>query len=110
MKTLLKGFGFFVALVIILSITINTKPLFSYIYQVISPATNYAQNIAQDLLNGTVKSAQDLTKKLFDNSVPKQKDTLKTKYSAPKRGDGTPQEEIVVEEKEQLDELIKTHR
>lgn len=61
-----------------------------------------------DALNSSLATAQEYTKKIFENSVPKHKDTLRTKVSAPSRKSSPSQESIMAEEKEELDELIKT--
>ena len=109
MSMVLKITGFFTLVVLMLSITVNGKPLFSHIYNVISPATTTAQEVAESLFDSSVKAGRNLTHKLFDNSVPKLKDSVRSRQAAPAKPDGTPAEFIKPEEKEELDELIKSH-
>jgi hypothetical protein len=94
-----------------LCITINNKPIFSHIYEVISPATKATQRGVESLAAASYKSAERFSKKLFSNSVPKVKDSVRSGLSAPQRspGNGVPQEIIENEDREQLDELIKSH-
>lgn len=111
MKTALKLFAMFAVTVLFLSIDIKGKTIFAHMYQFISPATKTAQNAVEDFFDSSVDTTQSYSKKIFDNSVPKVKDSVKAKMSGLKKGPGTPpQEEITIEEKEELDELIKSHR
>ena len=107
MKTALRILGIFIATLLFLSIEINQKPIFGYIYKIISPATKGAQEIAEGFFDSSVDKTQHYSKKLFENSVPKVRDSLKSKMSGIKNA--APQEQITAKEKQQLDELIKSH-
>jgi hypothetical protein len=107
MKTTLRVFGIFVATILFLSIEIGREPIFGHIYNVISPATKGAQKVAENFFGSSVDKTQDFSKKLFENSVPKVKDSVKSKMSAIKN---QPLEDITTEEKQELDELIKSHK
>jgi hypothetical protein len=106
MKTALRIFGIFIATVLFLSIEINQKPIFGHIYKIISPMTRGAQEIAEGFFDSSLDKTQHYSKKLFDNSVPKVKDSVKSKMSGIKN---QPLEQITEKEKKQLDELIKSH-
>lgn len=108
MKTALKITGLLFGFFLVLCININERPLFSYLYNVISPATKYTQNATQSFFKKSFSSTQSYSKKLFDNSVPRVKDSVASKLSANKKG-GEPEERITEEEKEELDSLIKNH-
>lgn len=101
-----KIFLLIIGTVLFLSININNKPIFAHIYKVISPATEAAQDSVQAFFSDSFSSTHKVSKQLFDNSVPKVKDKISSKLSAPA---GKPQEQIRREEREQLDELIKDH-
>ena len=107
MKTALRVFGIFIATVLFVSIEIGNKPIFGHIYNLISPATKGAQRLAESFFDSSVDKTQDFSKQLFENSVPKVKDSVRSKMSAVKN---QPQETITAKEKEQLDELIKSHK
>jgi hypothetical protein len=106
MKSALKAFGVFIATILFLSIEINHRPIFGHIYQMTSPATKGAQEVARNLFDSSVDKTQHFSKKLFENSVPKIKDSVRSKMSGIKN---RPLEKITVEEKEELDELIRSH-
>jgi hypothetical protein len=115
MKTTLKFFGFFLAVVLLLSITINDKTIFTHIYAVISPGTKGAQKVTESFVDSAVVTTKKYSKKIFDNSVPKvkskmknAKDAVSANLSAPVRLEQEPLDDIKNEEKEELDELIKT--
>lgn len=110
MISALKTFGIMIATVLLLSITIKDKPLFSYIYDVISPATKAGQSTITSLFDKSLEGTQDYSKKLFDNSVPKVKDAVKSQLASQKKNVAEPAEKILDEEKEELDQLIKNHR
>jgi hypothetical protein len=110
MQNALKVVGVFVGVVLLLCITIKERTVFTHIYHVISPVTVATQEYAEDLFGHSLAATQRYTKKLFDNSVPKLRDSIKTGQAAPSRKPGLPEEIIKVEEKEELDELIKSHR
>jgi hypothetical protein len=109
MKTFLKIFGLAVVVVLVLSITIKNKTLFHYVYQVISPATQSAQDATESFFNRSVSSTHSYSKKLFDNSVPKVKDSVESKASGFKKNVGEPAEKITEDEKAELADLIKSH-
>jgi hypothetical protein len=109
MKIALRVLGIFVGVVLLLCITIKDRTIFAHIYNVISPVTVATQEYAEDLFGHSVAATRRYTKKLFDNSVPKIKDSIQSQQAAPSRKPGLPEEAIEVEEKEELDELIKTH-
>lgn len=110
MKTVLKIFGVLFSFLIFLSITIYDKPIFSYIYDVISPATTYSQDLTAKLLNKSVILAQKYSKKLFDNSVPRMRDSVDSKLSAHLKSSVRQEEEIDQKDSAQLDDLIKNNR
>jgi hypothetical protein len=116
MRAALKTTGFIVAVILVLCIKIYETPIFSHIYSVIHPATDLAQEGTENLFNYSVKQTKHYSKKLFENSVPRVKDTVKSKMSSVQRStadsesQAEPAEDILVEEKEQLDDLIKDHR
>jgi len=110
MRTALNFLGIFTATVLFLSIEVKDQTLFSHIYSVISPATQSAQNAAEGLLNRSIGQTQNYSKKLFDNSAPKMKDSVKSKMSAAKKSQADPQEEITINERHELDSLIKSHK
>lgn len=109
MKTVLGIFGIFIATVLLLSIEISGRPIFSHIYRIISPATQTAQNATEDFFDRSMNKTQKYSKKLFDNSVPKVDDAVKSKMSGVKKSVKEPLEKITEEEKQELDELIKSH-
>jgi hypothetical protein len=108
MKTIIKVFGIFVVTLLFLSIEIGSKPMFGHIYKLISPATKGTQKIAEGLLGSSVDKTQHFSKKLFENSAPKVRDSVKSRMSGIKNS-GKPLEEISVKDKKKLDELIKSN-
>lgn len=108
MKIVLGVFGIFIATILFLSIELKGKPIFGHIYNGISPATRAAQKGIENFFGSSMDKTQHYSKKLFDNSNPKLRDSVKSQMSGVKKGKGSPQEHITVEEKEQLDELIKS--
>ncbi|WPU65600.1 hypothetical protein [Peredibacter starrii] len=110
MKTALKITGLLFGFLLFLSIEIKDKPIFAHIYGVISPATQYAQNTTEDFFSRSVNKTETYSKKLFDNSVPKVKDSVKSKLAAQKKIlIEEPAERITEQEKKELDALIKNH-
>jgi hypothetical protein len=111
MKAALKISGLLIGFLLFLSVTINGKPIFNYVYDAISPATKYAQNATQDFFGRSMNSTEVYSKKLFDNSVPKVKDSVKSKLSSTlkKAVAAEPEEKIMESEKKELDQLIKNH-
>lgn len=110
MKKALQILGIAIAVICALSITINNRPVFSFIYNAISPATTKAQQGFVAAYQFSAEKTRQFTRKLLDNSVPKT-DSVKSKLAAPDRKlSGDPAEVIAPHEKEQLDDLIKTHR
>jgi len=108
MKMMLNTFAMFAATVFFLSIEISDRPIFDHIYNKISPVTQAMQDKAESFFDGTVDSTQKVTKKFFDNSTPKVKDSVKSKMSSVKKS--IPQEEVPARDKKKLDDLIKSHR
>lgn len=98
----------------ILSISINDRPVFDHIYTVTSQVTLPVQELTMSLFSKAATSTTAYSKKLFDNSVPRHRDSVKAKAAAPVRAKASivasPQEEILNHEKEELDDLIKKHR
>lgn len=109
MKTIFSIFGLLVVFVFLLSIEVGNKPLFSHIYGFISPVTKSAQNATENALSKSFDSTEAYTKKLFNNSVPKLKDSVKSQLSSQKKG-AEPAERITKGEKQELDQLIKGHK
>jgi hypothetical protein len=110
MKSALKTLGLLVTFLLVMSITIKDRPLFTYVYEFISPATEYAQDATEEFFERSVTSTQSYSKKIFDNSVPKVKDSVKSKLASRAKTEiAEPAERIMEEEKEELDELIKNH-
>jgi hypothetical protein len=107
MKTFFQIFGIVFLTILTLSINVKNRPLFSHIYKVISPLTTKAQNVTEDFLGDSVKRTNNYSKKIFENSIPKLKDSVKSGMSSTKRK--LPLEDIPEVEKEELDELIKSH-
>jgi hypothetical protein len=110
MKTALKSLGLCILFLLALSLTVDNKPLFSYVYEVISPGTKIAQNATQEFLKRSVKNTQTYSKKLFDNSVPRARDAVKPTFFVSQNLEVEhPAEKITDEEKSQLENLIKNH-
>jgi hypothetical protein len=109
MKIVLGCLGIFLATVIFLSIEVNNRPIFGHIYKVISPATKSAQSATEEFFGSSVKTTKTFSKKLFDNSNPKLRDSVKSKMSGLNKKNAPPAEAITMEEKQELDELIKSH-
>jgi Pyruvate/2-oxoacid:ferredoxin oxidoreductase gamma subunit len=109
-KTIIKVTGLLILLVLVLSIDISGKPLFSYIYKTISPTTKLVQKKAAVILDDSIQSTKTYTQQIFDNSVPKFKDSVKSKLSSiKKKTPNEPAENITEDEKEELNDLIKNH-
>ena len=109
-KTTIKVTALLFVFVFILSIDVGNKPLFSHLYEFVSPATKYAQKNTEGFLKKSISTTQDYSKKLFDNSVPRFKDSVKSKLSSQgKVRGGEPAEHISEKEKSQLNDLIKNH-
>lgn len=109
MTTLLKISGLLFAFMVFLTITVNEQPIFFHIYKVISPATTYVQDSTERLFSKGLAKSQVFSKKLFDNSVPRMKDSVKSKLSAPSQKVNEPLERITPKDKAELDQLIKNH-
>lgn len=110
MKSILKTIGILCSFLFFLSINVDGKPIFDSIYKVISPLTISAQEMTEAFLKRSVSNTKDYSKKIFDNSVPKVKDSVKSKFSAHQKVILQPSEEkISDEDKEELDALIKNH-
>jgi hypothetical protein len=110
MKSLLTSLGLLFGFLIILSITINDRTIFSYIYHQISPVTTQGQELVEGFLKRSIAGTKIYTKKIFDNSIPKIKDSVKSKMSSHQKiQDEVSSEHITFEEKNELDDLIKNH-
>jgi hypothetical protein len=109
MKTALRIFGIFVATLLFLSIEIGDKPIFGHIYKLISPATRDAQKLAESFFDSSVDQTNNYSKKLFENSSPRLRDSVKSKMSSIKNHQGRPQEDLTVQDKNELDALIKSN-
>lgn len=110
MKIALGVLGVFMAFTLFLSIEIKGTPIFGHIYDTISPATRAAQRGIENLFDTSMNKTQKYSKRLFDNSNPKFRDTVKSSMSGVSKGKGSPAEHITREEKDQLDDLIKSHK
>jgi hypothetical protein len=109
LKKSLQISGTLTAFLLFLSITINDKPVFSYVYDLISPVTKYAQNHIQSFFNKSLDTSETYSKKIFANSVPHFNDSVRSKLASGKRTAGAPLENIELEDKQELDQLIKNH-
>ena len=110
MNVALKCLGFFVMLICLLSITINKRSLFSYFYAASHPIVSVVQDTTESIVGSAYKATSDYTRRLFGNSHPRFKDSVKSKMSATQKAVSEPLEEIHQQEKAQLDDLIKTHK
>lgn len=109
-KTAIKLTMLLFIFVFILSIDVGNRTLFSHLYEIVSPATKYAQKKSTVLLEKSVSTAKDYSMKLFDNSVPRLRDSVKSKLSSQgKNRAGEPAEKITEDEKSQLNDLIKNN-
>jgi hypothetical protein len=99
-----------IGLVFLLAVDVGGKPIFTHIYQFISPATKQAQKSTSGILEKSISATKDFGKMLFDNSEPRVKDSVKSSLSSRgKKQVSEPLEKITDEEKSQLDSLIKNH-
>jgi hypothetical protein len=101
MKAVLKVTGLLVAFLIFMSITINNKPVFTYIYSAISPLTIASQNIVEDFIKRSLLGTKNYSVKIFDNSNPRMKNIVESKISS------IDTEKITEEDKSKLDDLIR---
>ncbi len=109
MKTFLKFFGIFLSTILFLSIEVKDETIFSHIYSGISPATKMVQHSVEQFFDSSLNNTHRYSKKLFENSVPKLKDSVKSKMSSSKKISTQPQEDILINEKQELDDLIKSN-
>lgn len=109
MKALLKIFGICLITIFVLSLNINGKPIFEPVYSALSHLTVPVQKATESLLASAFQYGQDYSRKLFNNSVPKVRDAVKSRAAAPTRSSAEPKEVILPEEKEELNEMIKSH-
>lgn len=109
MKTVLKVFGIFLSTIFFLSIEVKEETIFSHIYSGISPLTKMVQTSVENFFDNSVNNTHRYSKKLFENSVPKLKDSVKSKMSSSKKFHSPPQEDILTDEKQELDDLIKSN-
>ena len=96
-------------IIFILSININQKPAFYYINEAISPLMETAQKGVENFFQRSLHGTKIYSKKIFENSVPKVNDSIKSKLSSHRNKDLGPLEEIKTEEKAELDELIRKY-
>ena len=106
MTKLIKIIGFTFLLIIVLSITVDDRTIFQHIYSPLSKLTIPAQEMTENLLSKGARSTASYSKKLFQNSIPRVKDTVKSKLSAPIKS-GPPAEYVDNADKEKLDELLR---
>lgn len=109
MKTLLKYSIVIAFTIFCLSLTVDQKPIFGYVYKWISPLTRGIQGTTEDFFKKSVNSTSDYSRKIFDNSVPKLKDTVRSKMSSTKAA-SEPLDKVTPEDRAQLDDLIKSHK
>jgi hypothetical protein len=111
MKDVLKLFGFLVVFYLFLSITIKNKPIFGHVYEITSPATKYAQSEIAYFFDRSILSTEKYSKRLFNNSVPKVRDSVDSKLASNLKSatSSAPKEDILESEKKELDQLIKNH-
>jgi hypothetical protein len=109
MKTIFQTLGLSLLIVLFLSIQISNRTIFDHVYSVISPVTKASQRSVEHFLAESFSSTTDYSKKLFDNSVPKVKDSVKSKMSASKSS-GEPEEILTNKDRSELNDLIKKHR
>lgn len=95
--------------IFILCMNVNGKPIFEPVYSVLSHLTIPFQEKTESLISSALDSTQDYSRRIFNNSVPKMRDAVKSRSSAPVRKSSKPDQEILIEDKEELDELIKSH-
>lgn len=110
MLNLLKVLGISLCLILVLSITVKRRTLFSYIYGVISPLTITVQGATEEFITSSYKTTQSYSKRIFNNSLPRIQDTVKNNLSAPVRSNVDPEEDITASEKQDLDSLIRKQR
>lgn len=92
-----------------LTVEVNGRPIFNHIYKVISPATTYVQDSVEGLFKTSVAGTKEYSKKLFDNSVPRVKDSVESKLSGHARKSAEPLEKVSEEDRKKLNQLIKNH-
>ncbi len=109
MKTFFKFFGIFLSTIFFLSIEVKDQTIFSHIYSVISPMTQTVQGSVENFFDSSLNRTHRYSKKLFENSVPKLKDSVKSKMSSNKKIEMSPQEDISNNDKQELDDLIKSN-
>jgi len=109
MKVTLRAFGFFVMLICLLSITVNKRSLFSYFYAAANPIVSVVQDTTENLVGSAYRATSDYARRLFGNSHPRFKDTVKSKMASSKQMTSEPLEEVHQQDKAQLDDLIKSH-
>lgn len=110
MKSVVKSFCLIFFFLIFLCITIDDKPIFTYIYNSISPVTTSCQELVEGFFNRSIAGTKSYSRKIFDNSVPKIKDSVKSKLSSQlKNQDNVIEEKITEEDRSELDALIKNH-
>jgi hypothetical protein len=107
----IKVLGLLFAFILFLSITIKERPVFSYIYEILSPISVPAQKHLSLILHDTMVSTQEFSRKLFNNSIPRAKDTVNSKLSSNKKFDVEKNLDAASDEdRAQLEALIKNHQ
>lgn len=92
-----------------LTIEVNDRPIFNHIYKVISPATTFVQNSVEGVFKKSIAGTKDYSRKLFDNSVPRVKDSVDSKLSGRSKIISEPLENISEKDRRELNQLIKNH-
>ncbi len=108
-KKALQISGLLISFLLVLTISINDKPIFFHIYDLISPGTKYVQSETSNLFRKAFDSTSAYTRKIFVNSIPRVKDSVGSKQSAHRKTSGEPEEKVSSEDKQELDQLIKNH-
>ncbi len=106
MINIVRMTGILSIFLIFLSIQLGKKTIFNHIYAKISPVTRPSQRAIENLIKKTLEGTKRYSVKIFDNSVPKFKDTVNSKLSS----SNSPVEyveKITEEDKFKLDELIR---
>lgn len=110
LKSILKYVSISLLIILILSVSINKKPTFYYVYDIISPVTIKAQKEVESFFERSISGTKTYSKKIFENSVPKVNDSIKSKLSSHRNKKLIhPQENIKDEEKAELDKLIRKY-
>jgi hypothetical protein len=93
-------------LIFALSWKYEGKTLFSYAYKYTSELSKPTQEVATEYYNKGLYSTRKISRDLFENSVPKIKDSVKSKLSS-KKISNEEKEEINEEDKKKLENLLE---